>query len=172
MRIQHLAILILLSVLTPAVQADDKGRFGLAKLNPFSSSKPEATTETKVARQFAVGPLSAEAKNEALAKEREAYFRRTQVCLQLRKIAMETGDEALLQHADKLDTLALQTYKTRISRFGVKTPADIAPLEDLDRKLGTGIAATPLTSGIRVPSEAQPARPATAQIRNFREVAP
>jgi hypothetical protein len=104
---------------------------------------------------------------QALGHERDAYTRRLDACTQLRRIALETNNEALAARALELEQIAEETYRQRISRLGVKpelrTPANI-----LDRTLGTGVAVTPLT--VAKPEPASPAAPATAQLRKFREV--
>lgn len=117
-----------------------------------------------------VAPLSPEAMVEAMQAERDAYSRRLDICTQLRRIAGETNDAKLDAEALQLEQMAETTYKQRVAKLGVKsdTRTPIAPLESIDRTLGSGAAVNPLMAGR--PTTA--AGPATAQRNQFREVKP
>ena len=67
MRIRQLAILMLLTVLTPIAKADDKGRFGLAKLNPFKKKEEPAPKAKQLTETLRTDPD--EKKRKAAAEE-------------------------------------------------------------------------------------------------------
>ncbi|MCZ2344413.1 MAG: hypothetical protein LC104_21850 [Bacteroidales bacterium] len=146
-------------------------------------SPPQAPAAATPARPpIPTAPLAPEAVAEALQAEQEAYLRRLEVCTKLRQLALESHDDALMQQADTLERQATALYHGRVARFGVKIPrltsgdavaqqstpkpADVR----LDEKLGSGVAATPLTRGTATArgSKNQPERPATASARTFR----
>ena len=137
----------------------------------FGSDEPEppaARPPEPVRPPIATAPLSPEAVAAALRAEQEAYLRRLDVCTKLRHLAVQSGDDSLLQQADTLEQQATALYHGRVARFGVKSvrPAVAAgPAAVLDRELGSGVAATPLTSPTPT---ADPDRPATASTRTFR----
>jgi hypothetical protein len=150
----------------------------LARLNPFAQSKPtapapvaKAPTAGPVVSKPAAGPLSSETLLSVLREEQDAYTRRLEVCMQLRKVALEKDNDKLLAQADELERMAEITYKTRIARLGVKSNLRTNQgADDLERSLGSTMNSTPLTSGVNSPADA---RPATAQLKNkFREVQP
>ena len=107
---------------------------------------------------------------EAMQAERDAYTRRLDICTQLRRIAGDTNDAKLEAEALQLEQMAETTYKQRVAKLGVKSDvrAPVAPLESIDRALGSGAAVNPLTAG----RPASTAGPATAQRNQFREVKP
>src|SRR5207302_232620 len=72
---------------------------------------------------------------EALRAEMDAYARRLDVCTRLRQIAVETGDDKLLQQTDELEKQAAAIYKARVTRLGVSAKDPPKP-EAADRKLG------------------------------------
>jgi hypothetical protein len=143
----------------------------LARMNPFATDPPAAPGPRL---RPSVGPLSQEATLAAVQAEKDAYTRRLDVCHRLKEIAFQTNDEQLEAKANELEKVAHATYRTRVSRLGVKSggPAPTIPsaADALDRTLGTGIAVTPLTPG----KSAAPAKPgnATAKANTFKEVAP
>lgn len=155
----------------------------IARLNPFApSDKPtapatvaKAPSNVPVVSRPATGPLSAETLLSVLREEQDAYTRRLEVCTQLRKVALDMADEKrsaqLAAQADELERMAEITYKTRVTRLGVKSNLrSNQGATDLERSIGSTMNATPLTSGVDSPADA---RPATAQLKNnFREVKP
>ncbi len=52
-----------------------------------------------------------------IALEKAKLRRRQEVCLRLREVARETGDDALEQKAIQLDQLAFEVYEQRTLRF-------------------------------------------------------
>jgi hypothetical protein len=60
---------------------------------------------------------------EAIKAEMDAYTRRLDACTRLRQIAIETGDETLLQTADDLERQCSALYQQRVARLGIKGPA-------------------------------------------------
>jgi len=101
------------------------------------------------------------------------------VCTKLRQVAVEANDDKMLEKADGLEQQATALYHQRTARLGVRggpkgsytssaSPTVIAATAEdaLDRKLGTGAAATPLTAA----KPADTGKPATAQARQWKEV--
>lgn len=141
------------------------------------SPPPPSAAATPARPPIPTAPLAPEAVAEALQAEQEAYLRRLEVCTKLRQLALESHDDALMQQADTLERQATALYHGRVARFGVKTIRSTGssdavvhqtaphPAESqLDKQLGSGIAATPLTR--TTPQEGE--RPATASTRTFR----
>jgi hypothetical protein len=114
-----------------------------------------------------LGPMEPDAMAQALKLEQEAYQRRLDVCLKLRQVALKLNDESLATRADDLERDATAVYHLRTAKLGVKS-ALRGSLESLDRKLGTGIAETPLTVAPPEPASAT----ATAEANSFRVVKP
>lgn len=141
----------------------------LTRLNPFAADPPAAPGPRL---RSPVGPLSPEAMLAALDAEKDAYTRRLEVCHRLKEIALQSNNDQLEAKANELEKQAFATYRTRVSRLGMKTggpvPATPAALDSLDRTLGTGVAVTPLTAG----KPAADAKPATARANTFKEVRP
>lgn len=113
------------------------------------------------------GPMEPDALAQALKLEQEAYQRRLDVCLKLRQVAVKNNDDGLLNKADELEREATAVYHLRTSKLGLKSSLR-GTLDSLDRKLGTGIAETPLSVA---PPEPLPAK-ATAEANSFRVVNP
>ncbi len=114
-----------------------------------------------------VGPLDPAVLAEALRAEQDAWQRRMDVCLKLRKIALQLDDDRLAQQADELERQATALYHQRTARLGVKagvrSPADV-----LDRTPGSTSTAPPTVA----PPEPAAPRPASARTAAFREVKP
>ncbi len=141
-----------------------------ARLNPFGSSDKGKPAPAPGRPAPSVGPLAPDVMIGALRAEQDAYARRLNVCTELRRVAANTKDDKLANQADELERLAEQTYNLRISKLGVKSQHRTPPaLDKLDGELGTGVAVNPLTTGVRTPADT---RPATAQVRKYREVKP
>lgn len=64
-------------------------------------------------------PLPPEVVKEALRAEQEAYLRRVSVCTELRRIAVERGDDALIRQADDLERQSGAIYNARVAVLGV-----------------------------------------------------
>ena len=144
----------------------------------FGSDEPEPPTPTRppipTRPTIATAPLPPEAVASALRAEQEAYLRRLEVCTKLRHLAVNAGDDSLLQQADTLEQQATALYHGRVARLGVKSvrPAIASrplpgpsPVTVLDRELGSGVAITPLESP--TPAD-ESGRPATASTQTFR----
>jgi len=114
-----------------------------------------------------LGPMEPDVMTQALRLEQEAYQRRLDVCLKLRQVALKTNNESLANQADELEREATAVYHLRTAKLGVKS-ALRGSMESLDRKLGTGIAETPLTVASPEPASAK----ATASAPDFRVVNP
>ena len=114
-----------------------------------------------------LGPMEPHVLAQALKLEQEAYQRRLDVCLKLRRIAVEQNNDTLLRQADDLEREATVVYHLRTAKLGVKTSLR-EPLETLDQKLGSGAAETPLTVAPPEPNSAK----ATAKAPTFRVVNP
>ena len=126
----------------------------------------------KVAPQRPVtitAPLPPDIVKEALRAEQEAYLRRVSVCTELRRIAVERDDKALIRQADELERQTGAIYNARVAALGVSrtkaplpepTLASLAPSRD---SASAKLAANKLTA---------PAPPVagttTAQIREVK----
>ena len=141
-----------------------------SRLNPFGSADPGKPAPAPSRPAPAVGPLAPDVMIQALQAEQDAYARRLDVCTELRRVAVGTKDDALGNKADELERLAEATYNQRIAKLGVKSQHRNPPGGDkLDAELGGGVAVNPLNTGVRIPADP---RPATAQVRQYREVKP
>lgn len=88
--------------------------------------KPESGSSNR-SPSLITQPLSDEAKAEAIDAEQRAWDRRMQVCWELRRIALERKDEALLRQVDELERQANLIYTQRTAALGVKkSPAPAA----------------------------------------------
>ena len=158
-----------------AVRADDppvqQHRTWYDRLNPFAGPAPAPGPRVRQ-----VGPLSSETLLEVLRAEKDAYTRRLDVCHRLREIAQQSNDEKLEAQANDLEKQATMTYRSRVAKLGVKSGGPLPPLPDsssasakLDSKLGTGVAANPLTTGTKNTNDD---KAAMAKRNVFKEVAP
>jgi hypothetical protein len=64
-------------------------------------------------------PLPPEQLAEALRAEQEAYLRRVSVCTELRRIAVQQGDDATVRQADELERQFGALYSARVAALGV-----------------------------------------------------
>jgi hypothetical protein len=117
-------------------------------------------------------PLPADVLAEALRAERDAYLRRMSVCTELRRIAVERGDDALVRQTDELERQAGALYNARVAALGV--PRTKSPLPEPTAPYTT-IATTPgEMSSARMSADklVAPAAPipasATAQVREVK----
>ncbi len=85
------------------------------KPTPKPDKKPDADkkAEEPAPRATAHDEIAA----NVIALEKAKLRRRQEVCLRLREIARETGDDALEQKAIQLDQLAFEVYEQRTVRF-------------------------------------------------------
>jgi hypothetical protein len=178
----------------PAVAADESGATTGTRPQDtrpwykrmFSAPKPAAPAEpgprvgATVAPpgQAPLGrPLSAEAVGAALQAERDAYLRRLNVCVELRKAAQARNDEALMRQVDEIERQAEAVYKKRASALGVSTSVR-APLPNA----GAGFAASldlapekpvdPKAAAARLVAPAAPVPVSGAATAEIREVNP
>jgi hypothetical protein len=80
--------------------------------------------------------------NRVVALEKAKLRRRQEVCLRLREIARETGDDALEQKAIQLDQFAFEVYQQRTLHYDE---------EQLEQRLPSGSAAA--ASRLNAPSK-------------------
>lgn len=117
-----------------------------------------------------LSPLPPEVQAEALRAEQEAYLRRVAVCTELRKVAVERGDEVLYRQADELEREAEALYRLRVGRLGIR----LSPSQD---KLAHTSLPRPTSeeqirlAARRLSPPSPPPGPATAEVR-IREVKP
>ena len=119
-----------------------------------------------------VAPLSPEALVAATKAEQETYFRRLDICTQLRRIAAQTNDSKLEAESLRLEQLAETTLKQRLAKLGTKVDTRPAKpsLDQLERTLGSGVSVNPLSSTKALAGNSSIT--ATAQASQFREVKP
>ena len=174
---RRFAIVLGLTITAQAAQSADpppakptESRSMMSRLNPFGGPDTGKPAPAPGRPAPSVGPLAPDVMIGALQAEQDAYARRLDVCTELRRVAVSTKDDKLGMKADELERLAEQTYNLRIAKLGVKSQHRAAPgIDKLDGELGTGVAVNPLNTSIRSPADA---RPATAQVRQYREVKP
>ena len=125
------------------------------------------------------GPLPAEQLAEALRAEQDAYLRRVSVCTELRRIAVERGDDGMVRQADEFERQFGALYSARVAALGVSRSK--APLpEPTVASRGSSDATQTDTSTVRLAANrlTAPAAPipgtTTAQARDVlpREVKP
>jgi hypothetical protein len=122
-------------------------------------------------KTIVISPLPEEVKVEALRAEQEAYLRRVAVCTELRRVALERGDEVLYHQADELEREAEAVYRLRVGRLGLR----LSPTpEGVDtRSASTRHSATHLTQLRRAAERLAPPPPpvpvmAEARIREVK----
>jgi len=84
-----------------------------------------------------IAPPPAEIVAEALRAEMDAYARRLDACTRLRQIAIETGNDALLQSTDEIERQAAAIYQARVARLGVNSK--LPPESRLEARLGASV---------------------------------
>lgn len=135
----------------PATPTPDKPAPSQSLMEKWFSPKPKPAPPTAPMRPTVVAPLPRDVLVAALDAEQKALTRRMDICLRLKEIAIEKGDDALSRRADELERQATALYNQRVAALGVpKVPK--APLPEssaalaLDKQLGTGAAVNPLTA--------------------------
>lgn len=117
------------------------------------------------------GSLPPKVLADALQAEQEAYLRRVSVCTELRRVALERGDEALLRQADELERQFGTLYNSRVAALGVartKAPLPEPTARSFENSTDVTLAAKQL-----VPPAAPVPGTTTAAARiKPREVAP
>jgi hypothetical protein len=114
-------------------------------------------------------PLKPEVVANALRAEQEALRRRMEVCTELRRVALERGDDYLARQVDELERTAATLYYTRTAALGV--PQVRTPLpEPLGASSISGLAmdsdnsATAKAKKLTAPTAPVPG--STAQVRD------
>jgi hypothetical protein len=118
----------------------------LGKLFGPKPPKPAGPT-VRSGPAIVTAPLKPEVVAEAFRAEQAAWNRRMEVCLELKRVAAERGDETLARQADDLERQATDLFNARTAGFGMSrtkaplpepTPTsavaafDPAPLKDYD----------------------------------------
>jgi hypothetical protein len=94
----------------------------LKKLFGPSAPKPAGPTVRSGTPQRPLtisAPLPPDQLKEALRAEQEAYLRRVSVCTELRRIAVERGDDAMVRQTDELERQFGALYSARVAALGV-----------------------------------------------------
>jgi hypothetical protein len=92
----------------------------MAKLFGPSKPKQSGPTVRDPQRPLTISmPLPPDQLAEALRAEQEAYLRRVSVCTELRRIAVERGDDAMAHQADELERQVGALYNARVAALGV-----------------------------------------------------
>jgi hypothetical protein len=115
-------------------------------------------------------PLPPSVLADALRAEQDAYLRRVSVCTELRRVAIERGDDILARQADELERQAAALYNARVAGLGVARVK--APLPEPAG--GTGLASLQMPSSpeaaagqLSAPSAPVPGT-TTAQVREVK----
>ena len=82
---------------------------------------------TGAPRPVMSAPLPPEAVQEAVKAEADALLRRMNVCSELRQVAFDKNDDALMRQVDEIERQAKATYEKRVAALGVSKAAK-APL--------------------------------------------
>ncbi|VTU00290.1 unnamed protein product [Gemmataceae bacterium] len=115
-------------------------------------------------------PLAPEVLADALRAEQDAYLRRVSVCTELRRVAVEKGDDALARQADELERQASSLYNLRVTGLGVspRRSALPEPAKGLD-VAARGAPGTAATQARRLDPQAAPVPGSTtAQVREVK----
>jgi len=107
-----------------AEPAPPEAKSWMSRLVGSSEKKPEVekTFAAVPARPPVVfGPPEPAVLAEAVRAEWDAFHRRMEVCLALRKVADKRNDDALFAQADELERQATAVRDQRLARLGVKS---------------------------------------------------
>lgn len=86
----------------------------------FGPSKPKPTGPVTPQRPVTIStPLAPDQLAEVLRAEQDAYLRRVSVCTELRRIAVERGDDTMVKQADELERQVGAVYNARVAALGV-----------------------------------------------------
>ena len=153
----------------PAAAAEDppaekpslfKKMFATKKPGPSVSQRPVTIA----------APLPPDQLVEALRAEQDAYLRRVSVCTELRRVAVERGDEPLARQADELERQAGAVYSARVAALGVSKTK--APLPEPSVAAGDPQLRDPVSARSAADRLVAPAAPVpgttTAQVREVR----
>jgi hypothetical protein len=106
-----------------------------------------------------------------LAAARASLLRRQEVIDALREIAVENGDQALLDRADQLEIRALEVYKQQTARLPFSKMLPSADECSLDRQLDLG-PDTSASAAHKLDKSSTPDVGRTGQASAIREVKP
>jgi hypothetical protein len=107
---------------------------------------------------------------DALRAEQDAYLRRVSVCTELRRVAVERGDDMLARQADELERQAAALYNARVAGLGVSRVKSPLP----DPSGGPGLVSFDMPSSPEAAAKklTAPATPVpgttTAQVREVK----
>ncbi len=163
-RVWGLSAALAVGVGGPVVAADPPAEKPTMMQKLFGQSKTKKPGPT-VAPQRPVtitAPLPPEVLKDALHAEQEAYLRRVSVCTELRRIAVERGDEALIRQADDLERQTGAIYNARVASFGVSRTK--APLPEPSIASRDSTSAKMAANKLTAPAPPVPGT-TTAQIR-------
>lgn len=89
----------------------------------FGPKKPKQAGPTvRTGPVTVAAPLKPEVVADALRSEQDAWLRRISVCTELRRVALERGDDALARQADELERQATALYNARVAGLGAPKP--------------------------------------------------
>jgi len=124
--------------------------------------RPNGPTVRTPGRPLTISaPLPAEQLAEALRAEQDAYLRRVSVCTELRRVALERGDDAMVRQADELERQFGALYSARVAALGVTRAK--APLPE-PSSMGESLTARSAANRLLAPSQPEPGT-TTAQVR-------
>jgi hypothetical protein len=139
-----------------------------ARTGPVTAMRPPTVT----------APLPPEILADALRAEQEAYLRRLTVCSELKRVAVETNDDALGRQADELERQATALYNARVAALGVPrvkaplpepTPAAVALDDPVSAKLTANrLTAPPAPAPIDRTAEAKAPATSSGQVREVK----
>jgi hypothetical protein len=104
---------------------------------------PKRSGPTVRSGPVVTAPHSPEVLSDALRAEQEAYLRRLSVCGELRRVAGEKNDDALLRQVEELERQAALVYNQRVAALGV--PKVAAPVPDTSVRVAAARLNAPTT---------------------------
>ena len=141
----------------------------MKKLFGPKAAKPAGTTASPQPTTI-TAPLAPEVLADALRAEQDAYLRRVSVCTELRRVAIEKGDDALARQADELERQASTLYNARVAGLGVtrgKSTESARGADSLDRETTTPGQAITQARRLEAPTTRAPGT-TTAQVREVK----
>jgi len=86
----------------------------------FGPKQPKPVGPTERTGPITItAPLTPTVLAESLRAEQDAYLRRVSVCTELRRVAVERGNDALLRQADELERQSGALYNARVASLGL-----------------------------------------------------
>jgi hypothetical protein len=109
--------------------------------------RAQARMETKAGAEKPQPVSTVESTAIEQERQKNAWFRRVEVCDRLRMIANQTGNEALMNQANELEERANAIYRRQTSRLPLPAQAPLSVLaadqENLSRDRKGAVATTP-----------------------------